>query len=171
MEMKTNHQHLKFRYLVNSYGRDPFYVKRCLKSILNQKYVDEIIIIDQNENPIDLREIQSQSSKIKKINFHNRSVSSARNKIPLSKGTEYSWIIFCDDDGYLDVNYSENLLGAIILYPKAKIIAGSIIRDDNYEYYSPRHDYGGDLNRFRNSKLLMGSNFCINEKTFIELGK
>ncbi len=171
MEMKTNHQHLKFRYLVNSYGRDPFYVKRCLKSILNQKYVDEIIIIDQNEIPIDLKEIQSQSSKIKKINFHNKSVSSARNKIPLSGDFKNSWIIFCDDDGHLDKHYSKNLLGAIILHSNVKIIAGSIIREDNLEFYSPRHDYGGNLNKFRNSKLLMGSNFCINEETFIKLGK
>ena len=169
--MKAHHQHLKFRYLVNSYGRDPFYVRRCLKSILEQKFVHEIVFVDQNESPIDISDIGDEHSPITKIHFKNKSVSSARNQIPLSANLEHSWIIFCDDDGHLDKNYSENLMGTLILNPKAKIIAGSIIREDNEQYYSPRHGVGGDLNKFRHSKLLMGSNFCINEKTFHDLGK
>ena len=39
--------------------------------------------------------------------------------------------------------------------PDLEIIAGSIIRDDNKKYYSPRHQIGGSLENFSNTKLLM----------------
>ena len=170
-DMDTSHQQYIFRYVINSYGRESFYVRRCIESIARQKFVHEIILIDQNERPLDLSDLEQKYSLLTKINFQNKSVSSARNKLPKSDSPESSWIIFCDDDGYLDPKYSENLWGAIVLNNKAKIIAGSIIRDDNYDFYSPRHKLGGNLNKFRNSKLLMGSNFCIKEDTFFHLGQ
>ncbi|NDG86252.1 MAG: hypothetical protein EBX52_14585, partial [Proteobacteria bacterium] len=46
-----------------------------------------------------------------------------------------------------------------------------IRRIDTGEFYSKRHALGGDMRFFWNTKLLMGSNFCVNRRVFERLGK
>jgi GT2 family glycosyltransferase len=127
-----------------------------------------VILIDQNKVPLKLSSELESHELLDVQRVDTTSVSKARNNAKISLSVE--WIIFCDDDGYMDENYSEILSEVIHNNKNTEIFAGSIIRDDNLKFYSPRHAIGGDINKFRNTKLLMGSNFTIKRSTFIRLG-
>lgn len=160
---------MNYVVVINTYKRPTELVERCLKSVITQKYPPlRIILIDQNDPALIFSPEIKNCSILEVQNVKTSGVSKARNsaKIP-----DCEWIAFCDDDGYMDNNYSEVLGLTIKNNPDAEIIAGSIIRDDNFEYYSPRHAIGGNINLFRNTKLLMGSNFATKKKTFERLGK
>lgn len=161
---------MKYIIVTNTFNRSVNLVERSLKASLNQKISPiKVILIDQNKTPIELpKDITANSLfQVQKVDY--ASVSAARNslKIPAEAG----WIFFCDDDGYPCDDYSERLQKIISEYEGIEILAGSIIRDDNNEFYSLRHKQGGSLKHFRNTKNLMGSNFVIKVKTFLELGK
>jgi GT2 family glycosyltransferase len=160
---------LNYIIVTNTYHRPTNLVERCVRASLNQKIKPQkVILIDQNEVPIKLSEDISSNPLFEIQTTNTRSVSSARNSLKIPEGIE--WIVFCDDDGYLCPGYTEKL-NQIINKNDLEILAGSIVRDDNSNYYSLRHKKGGSLRYFRNTKNLMGSNFIIKAKVFDDLGR
>lgn len=161
---------MHYSIAINTYSRPPYLVERCLRASLNQKIPPEkIILIDQNVEALNLPEDLSANSSIIRTRTTKKAVSAARNTLVIPEGTE--WIFFCDDDGFPCDDYSEKLKKIILENPTLEILAGSIVREDNKEYYSLRHKKGGSLKSFRNTKNLMGSNFVIKAKVFDELGR
>jgi len=161
---------MNFITVINTFNRPAELVLRCLKASLNQKILPQkIILIDQNVEALNLPEDLSINPSIIRTRTDKKSVSAARNTLVIPAGTE--WIFFCDDDGFPCDDYSEKLEKIISENPTLEILAGSIVREDNKEYYSLRHKKGGSLKSFRNTKNLMGSNFVIKAKVFDELGR
>ncbi len=161
---------MKCVIITNSFNRNIKLVERSLiHSLKLANQIEKLYFIDQNEKPLELSKEITENSKIKIIHRNVTCVSKARNLVELNDNID--WVIFCDDDGYIDSNYINVLKDVVEKNKDINIIAGSIVRDDNGEYYSPRHKIGGDLNLFRNTKLLMGSNFCVTAKAFNELHK
>ena len=154
--------------ITNTFERSLELVERSLKSSLNQKIKPQkVILIDQNDQSLKLSRELRENPLLEIQHIKTGSVSIARNSAqkPVSE-----WYVFCDDDGYMKIDYSEILDKIISTNNHIGIVAGSIIRDDNYEFYSPRHAIGGDINQFRFTKLLMGSNLVVKEKLFHQLG-
>jgi glycosyltransferase involved in cell wall biosynthesis len=155
--------------VTNSYGRALSLVERSLKhSLALTDQVSQVVFIDQNSEKLILDPELESHNHLKHLHVLKNCVSAARNSFEIPLGTD--WIIFCDDDGYIDSNYILVFKDMLKNHPELDIIAGSIIRDDNFDFYSPRHKIGGDLNKFRNTKLLMGSNFAVKASVFKELG-
>ncbi len=160
---------LTITVVTNTYSRSTDLVSRSLYSSLKQAhYIHQVILIDQNNTPIILPRDITTHPKFRIIKSNSNCVSAARNT--LLKEHLSGWIIFCDDDGYFDDGYLKTFVKVVKDNPDVRIFAGSIIRDDNFEYYSPRHKIGGDLNKFINTKLLMGSNFSVQADIFRQLG-
>lgn len=154
--------------VVNTYNRPQNLVGRCLNALLEQKISPiKVILIDQNEKELELSKRITDNPIFTRRKVNYKSVSAARNSVVIPEGAD--WIFFCDDDGYACDDYSETLQNLINKYPDFEIFAGSIIREDTNEYYSLRHKKGGSLKKFRNTKILMGSNFVIKISTFNEL--
>jgi len=161
---------ISYVIVINTFQRPILLVERALRSILRQDILPEkVILLDQNnDGPLDLADDLKCNPIFEKIVCNKISVSKARNMI-LKHNISQEWIVFCDDDGYFADNYS--LIFAAILKkdPQIEVISGSILRDDNYEFYTKRHQIGGSLKKFANQKLLMGSNFAVRTKVFIKL--
>lgn len=161
---------MKYVIVTNTINRPVELVERCISASLNQKIQPlKVILIDQNKTPMEFHKdiLSNPLFEVQKVDC--LSVSAARNNLKIPPEAE--WIFFCDDDGYPCEDYSERFLKIISENENLKIVAGSIVRDDNNEFYSLRHKKGGSLKYFRNTKNLMGSNFAVKVKTFLELGK
>ncbi|MGQ9848154.1 MAG: glycosyltransferase family 2 protein [Bacteroidales bacterium] len=159
---------MKYIAVVNTLNRDKNLVERCLQSLLSQDIKPQkVILIDQNDDELVLSKSIMLNPIFTRIKVKFKSVSSARNSLPIPENTE--WIFFCDDDGYACRNYSKVLNDLILNNPNIEIFAGSVIREDNEEFYSLRHKKGGSLSKFRNTKNLMGSNFVVKATTFDRL--
>ncbi len=158
----------KILIVTNSINRSIDLVERSLNASLKQNYENlKVFFVDQNSTPLKLNEFISQNNNFLHIKTEAKAVSKARNSFQIPKDTD--WIIFCDDDGYMKEDYLSKFISIIKSNPQLEIIAGSIVRDDNFEFYSPRHKIGGSLKKFKNTKLLMGSNFAVKKDTFILL--
>ncbi|MEJ2505756.1 MAG: glycosyltransferase family A protein, partial [Ignavibacteriaceae bacterium] len=161
---------MNYIIVTNSIDRTSELVSRSLRASLNQKLPPlKVILIDQREIPLSLPEDITGHSLFERQLVKQKSVSSARNSLRIPG--EADWIFFCDDDGFPCNDYSEKLQKIILGNPQLEIIAGSIVREDNNEFYSLRHKKGGSLKYFRNTKNLMGSNFVVKVKTFNDLGR
>ncbi len=157
---------MNFKIVTNSYHRGLPLVERSLShSLALQNQVNEIIFIDQNDAPLHLDETIRKSERLTHLHYKVKCVSVARNKI-LEFIDNDTWLIFCDDDGYIDAEYITRLKNILQQHPELKVLAGSIIRDDTLDYYTPRHKMGGSLKNFRHTKLLMGSNFVCHSSVF-----
>ena len=158
-----------FVIVTNSYQGDISLVERNLRHSLSQKPPPwKVIFIDQNEKKLKLSPEISDHLLLDHVHVRQRSVSAARNLLNVSSDIE--WIIFCDDDGYLMEGYTEKFVEMVRYRPEVEILAGSVVRDDNGEFYTPRHKTGVNLNKFLYTKLLMGTNFACKAKTFKTLG-
>ena len=154
--------------VVNTINRPNHLVERCIRKLLDQKIKPlKVILIDQNETELNLPASITNDPIFHRTKVKHKSVSSARNSIEIPAAAK--WIFFCDDDGYACDEYSEILYDLISKNPQIEIFSGSIIREDNLEFYSLRHKKGGSLSRFRNTKNLMGSNFVVKSLTFEKL--
>lgn len=157
---------LNLSVIINSYGRAPHFVKRCLESILNQEYLpNEILIIDQNDQPL-LEDFKT--TLVKHLHYPNKKISAARNQ-----GAKYAqgeWLWFIDDDAFSTKTFLSKFHELISKNLNLELIAGSILIENSNNYYSLRHLQGGDLENFLGSKLLMGGNFLIKKATFFQLG-
>lgn len=151
--------------ITNTYKRPLELVTRSVRASLAQEpAADRVILIDQNPEPLLFDETITQHPRFEHWKSTSTCVSEARNALLEHDFT--GWLIFCDDDGYLDEGYLKKWRYQRQLHPDKKIFAGAIIRDDNGEFYTPRHRLGGNLERFFSTKLLMGSNFSVEAQTF-----
>lgn len=91
------------------------YIGRCLDSILNQTYndVDILVINDGSKDKSKeiIEEYQRKYNNIKLINQENMGVAKTRNKA--IKLAETKYIMFMDNDDYIDSNYIETYLNKI----------------------------------------------------------
>lgn len=160
---------MKISIITNSFKRKVSLVERSLTHSLKltNEYV-KVTFIDQNKESLKLKKEITAHEHFLYSRASTTCVSEARNSASIPPDTE--WIIFCDDDGYIDGDYIVLLESITKANPSLEIIAGSIIRDDTMDFYTPRHRIGGSLKSFRNSKLLMGSNFAVKYDTFKKLG-
>jgi GT2 family glycosyltransferase len=161
---------LSYIIVTNTFRRPANLVEKCLRASLQQKTKPQkIILIDQNEPPLNLSEdiLKDPLFHLQKTNF--TSVSAARNSLIIPDNVE--WIFFCDDDGYPHPDYSEILLDKINKNPGIEILAGNIIREDTNTNYTLRQKNFGSLKFFRNTKKLMGSNFVVKAEVFESLGR
>jgi len=167
---EQNLNSLKYIIVVNSYNRPTELVTKCLEASINQQYLPQkIFLIDQNKEPIKLPESLSHNPLLTINKTNKKAVSAARNTITIPENND--WIFFCDDDGYPCKDYSEKLQKILTENPSLEILAGSIVREDNKEFYTIRHKKGGSLKNFRNTKYLMGSNFVVKASVFDDLGR
>jgi hypothetical protein len=161
---------LNYIIVTNTYQRPADLVERSLRASLNQKIKPlRVILIDQNENNLILSDDIIHNPVFERQPANFKAVSSARNSLKVPEGVE--WIFFCDDDGYPCDDYTEKLFEIISRNTNIEIIAGSIVRNDNNEFYTLRHLKGGSLKHFRYTKNLMGSNFVVKTKVFDQLGR
>jgi GT2 family glycosyltransferase len=159
----------KVTIITNTIRRPLELVEKSVRSSLAQDPSVEVILVDQNEIPLDFPSDISSNPRFRHQHEVVPAVSMARNRA--NYGKESDWLIFCDDDGYLEQGYLQKLTTLIIQNPLVDIFAGSIKRIDNGNYYSKRHSLGGDMKWFWNTKLLMGSNFAIKRTVFENMGK
>lgn len=158
----------KILVVTNSYKRKVELVERSLFASLKQIPDDSAVyFVDQNSPPLKLAVEIEQNQKFHHIKVQTTAVSAARNSFEIPQ--EFDWIIFCDDDGHMAPDYITTFSSLIQKNPQIEIMAGSIVRDDNHEFYSPRHKIGGTLKKFRFTKLLMGSNLAVKVDTFKKL--
>lgn len=156
--------------VINSYKRALTLVERSVKAALAQTVpARRVIFLDQNQPKLVFSDEIEKNPLFLHLEIHKSSVSSARNQLKIPSDCE--WILFCDDDGYLDAKYIEKLGYLMESYADLEIFAGSIVRDDNLEFYSKRHEIGGSLRQFHHTKLLMGSNLVVKAATFDRLGR
>ena len=92
------------------------YLKRCLDSIINQKYKDlEIILIDDGSTDSSIQicnEYKLLDNRIKLISMKNQGVSCARNKgIDLANG---EYIAFVDSDDTIDEKFINEMYNACV---------------------------------------------------------
>lgn len=88
------------------------YLKRCIKSLVNQTYANIEIILVNDGSSDDSQKIcelaAKKDSRIKIKNIKNQGVSVARNKgLEIAKG---KYISFVDADDYVEKDYIEQLL-------------------------------------------------------------
>lgn len=161
---------MNYIIVTNTINRSVELVARSLKTSLRQNIAPvKVILIDQNKNSLNLPEEIENHPLFERQISSQKGVSGARNSLRIPQNVE--WIFFCDDDGFPCENYSDILCKLINQNQGIEIMAGSIIREDNKQYYSLRHKKGGSLKFFRNTKNLMGSNFVIKADVFERLGR
>jgi GT2 family glycosyltransferase len=161
---------MNYIIVTNTYKRPADLVLRSLRASISQRIKPyKVFLIDQNQSELVLPDDITSNEKFVRVKTDKTSVSAARNSLTVPENVE--WIFFCDDDGYPCEDYSEKLEKTISENPSLEILAGSIIREDNNEYYTLRHKKGGSMKYFRYSKNLMGSNFVIKADTFDKLGR
>ena len=161
---------MKTAIIINTIYRPLELVQRAVKSALEQSLpVQWIVLVDQNSPALTLDPSLLKDPRF--LHFKNPvpSVSLARNSAPLPEDSE--WIIFCDDDGYLEEDYVAKLEQERKQHPEWDVIAGAILREDNQDFYTSRQKLGTDIHSFASTKLLMGSNFSVRKNVFCELGK
>lgn len=159
----------KFTIITNTIRRKLDLVEKSLHQSLSQDPSIDVVLVDQNDFPLKLSSDIVNHASFQHQHTQVPAVSMARNKARYASDCE--WIIFCDDDGYLESGYFQKLQLFIQSHPDVDVISGSIKRIDNGEFYSKRHAIGGNMKWFWNTKLLMGSNFVIRRSVFEELGK
>lgn len=155
--------------ITNSFRRPIELVVRSLAESLAQDNSTPVVFVDQNVDKLILPRAIASDRRLVHQHVSAPGVSSARNQAQYPSDAE--WLVFCDDDGYLERGYLPKLEKLIETRPEVDIFAGSIRRIDTGDFYSRRHALGGDMRRFWNTKLLMGSNFVIRRRVFEELGK
>lgn len=105
------------------------YIGRCLESILNQTFKDvDILVINdgsRDKSKEIVKEYQLKYNNIKLINQENMGVAKTRNKAIKMADTKY--IMFMDNDDYIDSDYIETYLKEIE-ETKADIVIGGYKR-------------------------------------------
>ena len=109
------------------------YLKRCIDSICDQTYTDwEIIAIDDGSSDDSLEILEECKKYIKDkltiITQENRGVARTRNRgIEVSQG---DYLMFIDNDDYVDRDYFENYL-AVIEKEDCDCVIGGFRREDD----------------------------------------
>lgn len=101
------------------------YLSICMNSILDQSYRDiQIIAVDDgstDESLEILNDYAEQDSRIVVIHQENAGAGAARNKGIVNASGE--WILFVDSDDWIERNYCQNMLDAIIQLNADAVIA------------------------------------------------
>ena len=110
---------IEISYIICTYNRSK-YLKKALQAIVAQEnnYNDifEIIIVDNNSTDDTRQVVEEFIRENQQINIvycieQKQGLSNARNKgIETAKGT---WLVFLDDDAYIDKHYTKNLINFI----------------------------------------------------------
>ncbi|MCU0792491.1 MAG: glycosyltransferase family 2 protein [Opitutaceae bacterium] len=151
--------------VINSYGREAWYVERAIASVLRQVHRPAAIhFIDQNDTPLVLSPALRDEPLLRHHSFPDRRCSAARNHV--LQLVPFGWIAFADDDAHWRHDYSEQLLDLLDRHRDVELFAGALFDEHTREFYSYRHKLGGDLSRFFGSKILYGANFVIRAETF-----
>jgi hypothetical protein len=151
--------------VINSYGREAWYIERSVASLLRQKYrPHKIHFIDQNDLPLTLDpEIERHPDF---LHHHNPTRCGALARNTVLNMIKTGWIAFNDDDSHWVEDYSEHLNDILSTQRGLGLIAGSMIDETTGKYYTLRHQWGGDLSGFLGSKLLYGANFLVRAEIF-----
>ncbi len=123
-------------------------LQKAIKSYLNQKYVDEILIIDDASTDSTekvIEELKKNHSVIKSLK-HDTNKGLAASRIDGIMKTKNDYILFGEDDVVLENDYVEKLLNCLRLHD-AGIVGGRII--PVYE----NEDKKDAVTRWNNSKL------------------
>ncbi len=155
--------------LVNSYGREAWYVERAVASFLRQKYPPaRIHVIDQNETPLALDPTLARDARV--VHHHRPGRVGARARNAALELVREGWIAFADDDAHWREDYSEKLRELLAREAGLGLVAGAVIDESTGDYYSVRHRLGGNLETFLGSKLLAGANFLVRADLFAAVG-
>ena len=155
--------------VINSYGREAWYVERAITSILQQAHPPASIhLIDQNAQPLTLAPLLASHKRIQHHHLSDRRGAHARNMA--LKLVREGWIAFADDDAHWHPNYSAHLVRLLRSRPNLQLIAGAVIDEQTGQLYTLRHKIGGTLNSFLGSKLLCGANFLVRADLFASVG-
>ena len=160
----------QLRYIVvtNTYYQSLKLVERNLRSTLSLLPAPhKVILLDQNPYPLNLHVKYKKNSILQHKMVDSISISATRNS--LKPSDDIDWIVFCDDDVYFQKDYAKRLASFSVENPKVEIIAGSSLWDDDMSFCSFRQKRGGDLNKFKNSKLYTRSNFAIKASAYVKL--
>lgn len=122
----------KISIIVPIYNREKT-ISRCIDSILNQTFVDfELLLIDDGstDNSLNIcKSYKSIDSRIKIFTQSNSGPSAARNLgLRHSKG---KYIMFCDSDDTVSVDWCKNLYNAISNNPNSLPFSAIITLDNN----------------------------------------
>jgi len=117
------------------------YLKKCLKSVINQSYKNlEIILVNDgstDNSTVICNDFADKDSRIKVIHCKNQGVSTARNiGIDLAKG---DYINFLDSDDWLEQDTYENLVNCVIQYKVEVILFEYLINFENGEEIIKTH--------------------------------
>lgn len=154
--------------VVNTYNRKVELVERSLKAIFSQENLPvKVILIDQNENHLLLSDEIRNNSLIEIKRVNKKSISVARNSITIPFNTDY--IFFCDDDGFVDKNFSKVLFDILQQRPELDLLGGVYLNETDKQYYSKRQKMKGGIKGFKDTKKIMGSNLVVRAKVFDEL--
>lgn len=136
------------------------YIKRCIKSVLNQDFKDfEIIIVDDGSDDKSgtiCDSFAKRDSRVKVFHIENSGVSKARN-IGLDN-VNSKYVLFLDSDDYIDENYlntafdlMENKEIDLLNFgfysdveKNGKTISSDLIFA-NEKYYSSKEEFNSDL--------------------------
>ena len=155
--------------VVNSYGREKWYVERAIASMLRQRYRPaRIHFIDQNDTSLQLTPDLFADGLLVHHHRPDKNCSRARNFARDLVPT--GWVAFADDDACWAEDYSERLRELLTTQPNLRMIAGSMYNDQTGQPYSIRHRIGGRLDTFHGTKLFYGANFLVWAKTFADVG-
>jgi GT2 family glycosyltransferase len=155
--------------VVNSYGREKWYVERAIASMLRQKYRPvRIHFIDQNDTPLQLTPDLFTDSLL--VQHHRPDKNCSRTRNFARELVSTGWIAFADDDACWADDYSERLCELLTSQPNLRMIAGSMYNDQTGLPYSIRHRLGGRLDTFHGTKLFYGANFLVRAETFVTVG-
>lgn len=117
------------------------YIKRCLDSILSQKYSNlEIILIDDGSRDMSGKicdEYAIKDSRIKVIHQDNAGVSVARNKgLDICTG---DYVTFVDSDDFLEPLMYEKMMEKVIEY-NCDVVMCDCVKDDGVTQIPYTHD-------------------------------
>jgi len=127
-----------FSVIIPLYNKEK-YIKRAIKSVLNQTYQDfEIIVVNDGSSDSSIEKIKEIiDSKIKIFNQENQGVSAARNRG--IKESKFNYIAFLDADDEWEEDYLQTIVNLIKKCPECKIYATNYkIVDSNGNIRYPR---------------------------------
>ncbi len=95
---------------ITHYNR-PKLLEECLKNILDDDRIGEIVINDDFSTQIDFEQVEMLKGKSDKIKiFRNPyNLGAYRNKLETVKNCTLAWVILIDSDNYLYKSYLDSL--------------------------------------------------------------
>lgn len=105
---------MKLSIIIPVYNSEK-YIKRCLDSILNQSFSDfEVICLNDGstDKSLDiLKKYEKKDKRIRVFSHDNQGIARTRNKgIKLAKG---EYVMFIDNDDYIDFDYLEKYYNSV----------------------------------------------------------